>query len=97
MRAARRQGVLGVVRCGTSPSLRVRDRAPPVQHLLRDSYKRGLRAFQGGQRHHGRFGTPEEENGGGGKQLPESQSWRRRFEACFMLAMPGSSRNHPNS
>ena len=35
--------------------------------------------------------------GGGGKQLPESQSWRRRFGACFMLAMPGSSRNHPSS
>ena len=27
---------------------------------------RGLHAFQGGQRHHGRFGTPEEEKGGGG-------------------------------
>ena len=35
--------------------------------------------------------------GGGGKQLPESQSWRRRFGACFMLTMPGSSRNHPSS
>ena len=23
--------------------------------------------------------------GGGGKQLPESQSWRRRFEACYTL------------
>ena len=28
--------------------------------------KRGLHAFQGGQRHHGRFGAPEEEKGGGG-------------------------------
>ena len=34
---------------------------------------------------------------GGGKQLPESQSWRRRFGACFMLTMPGSSRNHASS
>ena len=34
---------------------------------------------------------------GGGKQLPESQSWRRRFEACFMLTMPRSSHNHPRS
>ena len=44
----------------------MRARAPPVQHLLRGGYKRGLHAFQGGQRHHGRFGTPEEEKGGGG-------------------------------
>ena len=35
--------------------------------------------------------------GGGGKQLPESQSWRRRFEACLILTMPGSSHNHPSS
>ena len=33
----------------------------------------------------------------GGKQLPESLSWRRRFGACFMLTIPGSSRNHPSS
>ena len=49
-----------------TPSSRVRARAPPVQHLLRGGYQRGLLAFQGGQRHHGRFGTPEEEKGGGG-------------------------------
>ena len=96
MRAARRQGVLEVVRCGIRPSSRVRARAPPI-HLFRGGYKRGLHAFQGGQRHHGRFGTPEEEKGGGGKQLPESQSSRRCFGACFMLTMPGSSRNHPSS
>ena len=30
--------------------------------------------------------------GDGEKKLPESQSWRRRFGACFMLTMPGSSR-----
>ena len=75
MRAARRQGVLGVVRCGTRASSRVRARAPPVQHLLRGGYKRGLHALKRGQRYHGRFGTPEEEKGGGGKQLSESQSW----------------------
>ena len=27
--------------------------------------------------------------GGGGKQLPENQSSRRRFGACFMLTMAG--------
>ena len=43
---------------------RVRAGTPPVQHLLRGGYKRGLHAFQGGQRHHGCFGTPEEERGG---------------------------------
>ena len=45
-----------------------------------------------GQRHHGRFGTPEEEKGGwgggGGNQLPESQSWRRCFGACYTPTMP---------
>ena len=66
MRAARRQGVLDVVRCGTGPSARVRARAPPVQHLLRGGYKRDLHAFQDGQRHHGRFGAPEEEKWPGG-------------------------------
>ena len=35
MRAAQRQAVLGVVRCGTEPSSRVHARAPLVQHLLR--------------------------------------------------------------
>ena len=48
------------------PSSRVRARTPPVQHLLRGGYKLGLHAFQGGRRDHGRFGTPEEEKGGGG-------------------------------
>ena len=66
MRVARRHGVLEVVCCGTRPSSRVRARAPPVQHLLCGGYKRGLHAFQGGQRHHGRFGTAEDETGGGG-------------------------------
>ena len=57
--------MLGVVRCGTGPSSRVRTRAPPVQHFFCGGYKRDLHAFQGGQRHHGRFGAPEEEKGGG--------------------------------
>ena len=93
MRAARRQGVLEVVRCGTRSSSSVRARAPPVQHLLHGGYKRGLLTFQFGQMHHGHFGTPEEENGGGGgggKQLSESQSCRRRFGVCFTLTIPGS-------
>ena len=68
--------MLGVIGCGTGPSSRVGARAPPVQNLLRGDYKRGLHSFQGGQRHHGRFGAPQEENGGGGgggggKQTPE--------------------------
>ena len=66
MRAARRQGVLGVVRWQTKPSLRVRARAPPVQYLLCGGYKRVLYDFQGGQRHHRRFGAPEKEKEGGG-------------------------------
>ena len=44
----------------------MRAHAPPVQHLLCGGYERGLHAFQGGQTHHGCFGTPEEEMGGGG-------------------------------
>ena len=57
---------VGVVRYGTGPSPRVRARAPSFQYNLRGGYKRDLYAFQGGQRHHGRFGASEEENGGGG-------------------------------
>ena len=38
MRAARRQGVLELDRCGTRLSSRVRAPAPPVQHLLRGGY-----------------------------------------------------------
>ena len=45
----------------------MRAHTPPVQSLLRGGYKLGLHAFRGGQRHHGRFGTPEEEKGGGGR------------------------------
>ena len=67
MRAARRQGVVGVVRCGSRPSSRVRARAPPVQHRLPGGYKHGLYAFQGGQRYHGRFDAPEEKKAAGGR------------------------------
>ena len=35
--------------------------------------------------------------GGGGKQLPESQSSRGGFGVCFMLTTIRSSRNHPSS
>ena len=45
----------------------------PVKHLLHGGYKRGLHAFQGGQRHHVRFGTLEEENGVG-----EAEGSKRR-------------------
>ena len=65
MRTTRRQGVLKVVCCETRSSSRVRARAPPVQPLFRGGHKRGLHAFQGGRRYHGRFGTPEEEKGAG--------------------------------
>ena len=66
MRTTRRQGLLGVIRCGTRPSSRVHARAPSVQPLLHGGYKRGLQAFPGGQRHHGHFGASVEETGGGG-------------------------------
>ena len=72
-------------------------RAPHVRHLLRGGYKRGLHAFQGGQRHHGGFGARKEKKGAGGKQPLESQSRRRRFGACFTLTMFESSFNHPSS
>ena len=36
------------------------------KHILRGGYKRSLPGFQGGQKHHGRFGAPKEEKGGGG-------------------------------
>ena len=85
MRAARRQGVLEVVRCGTRSSSSVRARAPPVQHLLRGGYKRGLHAFQGGQRHHGRFGTPEEEKGDGGAGESNCRRVRPRDAAWGMI------------
>ena len=82
MRAARRQGMLRVVRCGTRPSARVRVRTPLVQHLLRGGgYKRGLHAFQGGRKHRGRFSRSKEDKGGREMELPESQSWRRLFGA----------------
>ena len=101
MRAARRQGVLGIIHCGTGPSSRVHARAPPVKYLLRGGHKRGLHAFQGGQRHHGRLGAPKEEKrgrGGGGKQLGRRASpGDAALEHAFTLTIPGSSRNRPSS
>ena len=47
----------------TRPLSRVRARAPSVQHLLRSGYKRGLYAFEGGQKHYGCLCAPEEEKG----------------------------------
>ena len=44
-----------MVCCGTEPSPRVRARTFPVQYLLCSGYKRGLHAFEGGERHHRRF------------------------------------------
>ena len=73
-RAARRQGVLGVVGCGTGPLLWVHAHAPPLQHHLRGGYKkRNLYAFQGGQRHHGRFGASDDEKGVGGAKESNHQ------------------------
>ena len=69
MRATRRQGVLGVVCCGIGSSSKVRTRPPPVQHLLREGYRRGLSEFQDGQRHHKQgFGASEEEKRCGGQR-----------------------------
>ena len=42
--------------------------APLLFNIFFECYKRGLHAFQGGQRHRGRFCTPEEEKGGGGAE-----------------------------
>ena len=43
-------------------------------YLLRGGYKRGPHAFQGGQGHHGRFDTAEEEKGGGGGKETAGES-----------------------
>ena len=68
MRAARRQCVLEVICCGTKPSSRVRNRAPPVQHLLRGGYKRGLHALQGGRRHQDALVHLRKKRGAGGRK-----------------------------
>ena len=59
--------MLEVVCCGTRPLSRVCARAPPVQHFLRGGYKRGLHAFQGRQRHHGRSVYLRKKRGAGGR------------------------------
>ena len=38
-----------------------------------------------------------EGRGSGGRQLSESQFWRRRIRECYMPPMPGSFCNHPSS
>ena len=55
-----------MVRCGTRPSSRVRACAPPVQYLHHGGYKSWPPRVSRQTRHHGRFGIPEEEKGGGG-------------------------------
>ena len=44
---------------------RVGARTLPLQHLLCGVYERSLNTFQGGQRHHGRSGAPQEGSRGG--------------------------------
>ena len=99
MRAARRQGVLGVVRYGTRPSSRVRACTPPVQHRLRGDYHLASTHIEADKGIMDALVHPKKKRGREGerKQLPGSQCWRRRFGAYFMLTMPGSSRNHPSS
>ena len=46
-------------------STSTRPRFLKVAYVKSAAYERDLHAFQGRQRHHGRFGTPEEENRGG--------------------------------
>ena len=55
---------------------------PPIQYLLRGGYKRGLHAFQGGERHNVHFDASEEEKEGGGaggsncrKVSPHDAAW----------------------
>ena len=78
--------MLGAVCCETELSPKKGARTPLVQHLLRGGYKRGLHAFQGGQRHRRRCGTPEKENGGGGaggsnprRASPGNFDWGMRY------------------
>ena len=71
-------------------------RAPPFQDLLRRGYKRGLHLFQGGEIHLDALVHLQKKTGAGGGGS-ESQPWRRRFGACFMLTMPESSRNRPSN
>ena len=49
MRAARRQGVLEMVRRGTRFSSSVRARAPPVQHLVRGGINVASTRFKAGK------------------------------------------------
>ena len=80
----------------------MRARTPPVQHLFfaavinvastRFKADKGIMDALVPKKEKGSRGAR-----GGGKQLSESQSSRRRFGVCFTLTMPGSSRDHPSS
>ena len=77
----------------------VHSRVPPFNTFFAAVINVTYTRFQGRKRHHGRFGAPEKEKGGGGAG---GSNCRRvspgcRFGACFMLTMPRSSRNHPSS
>ena len=54
-----------VVCCGTRPSSRVRARAPPVHIFFAAVINVASTRFKADKGIHGRFGTPEEEKGGG--------------------------------
>ena len=55
-----------IVLCVTITGNFLRMGQSTCKHLLRGGYKRGLNAFQGGKRHHGRFGASEGKKRGGG-------------------------------
>ena len=96
MRAARRQGVLGVVHCGTGPSSRARAHAPPIEHLLRGGINLAYARFKADKDIMDALVLLRKKTGTGvrGGQPAESQLWRRRCGACFTLTMPESSRNY---
>ena len=100
MRAARRQSVLGVVHCGTGPSLRVRSRAPPVQRLLRGVYDVAYTHFKADKDIMDALVHPRKKKGaggGGGGATAGEPVLATPRGACFTLTMPGSSRNRPSS
>ena len=99
MRAARRQGVLRVVRYGTGlrqgcvlSRLLFNIFVAAVINVTYTRFKADKDIIDALVHLRKKKGA-----GGRGKALPESQSCRRRFGACFTLTMPGSSRNHPSS
>ena len=94
----RGRGVLRVICYETGPSARVRVRASPVKNLLRNGYeKHSLHAFQGREKHYGRSGAPQKEDGGRAEQPPERPPWRCTCGECFTLMMPKLSHNCPST